>query len=291
MTIAEQSYARHREHFKTSVDDPELARVRDSWLRNDTIGTADGNRLGYELGAFFGRGDYSVVTIGDGRMGLDAIKLKAFGAKKVLPTDISPYLLEHGKARGLIDDYSVENVEHLSFADNQFDFAFCREAYHHFPRPWMGVYEMLRVSRKGIVLVEPQDQQGTVYHLVKRLKDGKGRMNGDYEEAGNFVYRLNLRELCKVGLGMNLPMIAVKGTVAGYVGGVEFEPIGSRSKVALRYWLNHWARTLAWTFGLIRAPVLMAMLLKEPLAANERAELQALGWRMIDFSRNPHLGG
>ena len=42
------------------------------------------------------------------------------------------------KQRQQIDDYSVENAERLSFADHQFDFAFCREAYHHMPRPSPG---------------------------------------------------------------------------------------------------------------------------------------------------------
>jgi hypothetical protein len=116
-------------------------------------------------------------------------------------------------------------------------------------------------------------------------------MMGDYEEAGNYVYQLSLREMCKVGLGLNLPMLAFKGTVSGYVNGIEFEPADSRSLRALRYWLKYWLRTLAWKLGVIRSPVLMAMLLKETLTEDERRHLGALGWRFISFSRNPYLAG
>lgn len=289
MKTAEPLYDLQSQHNQYTANDQALLHFHDSWLDFTSLGSVDGDRLGFELGAFFGKGDYSVVTIGDGRIGMDSVRLKRHGAKSVLPTDISADMLAIGKARGVIDEYSVENAERLSFADHQFDFAFCREAYHHLPRPWMGVYEMLRVSRKGIVLIEPQDQHGTVYDVVKRLKSGAGRLIGDYEEAGNFVYRLSLRELCKVGLGLNLPMLAYKGTVTGYVDGVEFEPANSRSRRALRYWMKYWTRTLVWKLGLIRSPVLMAMLLKEPLSDDERRHLGSLGWRFIEFSRNPYL--
>jgi len=289
MTRAEDAYALQSQHNKYTASETEFGRLHESWLDLESLGSADGYRLGFELGAFFGRGNYAVMTIGDGRMGMDSVKLKHYGAKQVLPTDVSADMLELGKARGIIDSYSVENAERLSFADNAFDFTFCREAYHHLPRPWMGVYEMLRVARKGIVLVEPQDQEGTLYNGFKTLKDGAGKMIGDYEESGNYVYRLSLRELCKVALGLNLPMLAYKGTVSGYVDGIEFEPANSRSARAIRYWIKYGLRMLAWKIGIIRAPVLMAMLLKETLSDEERRHLGTLGWRFITFSRNPHL--
>lgn len=291
MTRVDDAYALQTRHNKHTASETQFSNLHKAWLDFSSLGSRDGYRCGFELGSFFGQGDYSVVTIGDGRMGLDSVKLKHFGAKQVFPTDVSADMLELGKARGIIDQFGVENAEKLSFSDNQFDFTFCREAYHHMPRPWMGVYEMLRVSRKGIVLIEPQDQGGTLYNLIKTLKAGLGKMIGDYEESGNFVYRLSLRELCKIGLGLNLPLIAYKGTVSGYVVGIEFESANSLSFRALRYWVNYWARTLAWKFGIIRAPVLMTMLLKEPLSHRERQLLASLGWRFISFSRNPYLAG
>ena len=103
--------------------------------------------------------DSSWVTVGDGRYGLDSVRLKKINNSiKILPTDISPYLLEESKKMGIISDFSVENAEKLSFPDNHFDFAFCKESYHHLPRPFLGLYEMLRVTKNGIVLIEPIDR-------------------------------------------------------------------------------------------------------------------------------------
>lgn len=289
MNVAEEAYALQTRHNKHTASETEFSRLHESYLDLESLYSQDAYRLGFELGEFFGKWNYSVVTIGDGRIGMDAVRLKIHGAKHVLPTDVSADMLELGKSRGIIDEYSVENAERMSFADNAFDFTFCRHAYHHMPRPWIAVYEMLRVARKGVVIIEPQDQAGTIYNVLKTLQAGSGRMVGDYEESGNFVYRLSLRELCKIGLGLNLPMLAYKGTVTGYVNDIEFEPANSRSLRAMRYWLKYWVRTIAWKCGGIRAPVLMAMLLKETLSDDEQQHLRKKGWRFIAFSRNPYL--
>src|SRR5213075_2707793 len=99
----------------------------------------------------------SWVTIGDGRCASDARYIRSCG-RSVLATDIAPQLLRVAKERGAIDDYRAENAESLSFVDEQFDFALCKEAYHHFPRPMIALYEMLRVARVGVVLIEPYDR-------------------------------------------------------------------------------------------------------------------------------------
>ncbi|MCX7986598.1 MAG: class I SAM-dependent methyltransferase, partial [Bacteroidales bacterium] len=55
------------------------------------------------------------------------------------------------------DKYRKENAEQLSVPDNSYDYVSCREALHHFPRPYLALYEMLRVSKKGIIIIEPID--------------------------------------------------------------------------------------------------------------------------------------
>ena len=54
-----------------------------------------------------------------------------------MATDIGRSFLPLAKSQNLIDDYSVENVEKLSFVDNAFDCVFCKEAFHHFPWAFM----------------------------------------------------------------------------------------------------------------------------------------------------------
>lgn len=75
-------------------------------------------------------------------------------------------------------NYSVENAESLSFRDNEFEVAFCKEAYHHFPRPFLALYEMLRVASKAVVLAEPNDQiprpiMRGIYEAVRNLAKGQ----------------------------------------------------------------------------------------------------------------------
>jgi hypothetical protein len=109
------------------------------------------------VGAFTHRPELSWVTIGDGRFGLDSIRLQRLGVRSVLPTDIGGALLEAGVQQGLINDYRVENAESLSFSDGSFDMVFCKESYHHFPRPFLALAEMVRVARYAVILVEPRD--------------------------------------------------------------------------------------------------------------------------------------
>ena len=56
-----------------------------------------------------------------------------------------------------IKNYKIENAENLSFEDKTIDFILCKESYHHFPRPMVALYEMLRVARNGVLLIEPND--------------------------------------------------------------------------------------------------------------------------------------
>lgn len=107
------------------------------------------------LARFYPGGQW--VTIGDGRFGLDAYNLKKMFAVNTFPTDISGSFLERGKEMGVIDDFGIENAEQLSFPNNSYDVSFCKAAFHHFPRPMLALYEMFRVSRKAVVLIEPND--------------------------------------------------------------------------------------------------------------------------------------
>lgn len=175
------------------------------------------------------------MTIGDGRYGLDSVRLKKINNTiNVLPTDISPYLLEESKKMGIISDFSIENAEKLSFKDDQFDFTFCKEAFHHLPRPFLCVYEMLRVSKKGIVFIEPNDRLTNppiILSLINKLVLFKSKILGKtkphpdtgwFEEDGNYCYFPSLREIEKLAIGIQLPCIAFKYTNDYYEKGLEY---------------------------------------------------------------------
>jgi len=187
--------------------------------------------------------DLEWLTVGDGRYGLDAIRIGKMGFKRVVPTDISDVNLVESAKRGHFTEYHAENLEALSFADDSFDVTFCKEAYHHCPRAPRALTEMLRVSRHAVVLVEPRDRliDGAVPNrkvllrkLINRLpfvsmseSDVSERyvLDNDpiYEPAGNFVYTLSSRELEKMALGCNYPVLALKGFSDHYIEGCETE--------------------------------------------------------------------
>jgi ubiquinone/menaquinone biosynthesis C-methylase UbiE len=56
--------------------------------------------------------------------------------------------LKIAKDFGFVDEISAENVEKLSFDDNEIDFVLCKESFHHFPRPFMGLCEMLNLRKE-----------------------------------------------------------------------------------------------------------------------------------------------
>jgi ubiquinone/menaquinone biosynthesis C-methylase UbiE len=100
-----------------------------------------------------------------------------------------------------------QNVEHLSFADDEFDFSIVHNGLHHCRSPHRGLLEMYRVSRKGLLVMEPRDT--ILVRLGVLLKLGQ-----DYEISGiatnnlevggcnntqipNFIYRWTEREVEK----------------------------------------------------------------------------------------------
>lgn len=184
------------------------------------------------------------LTVGDGRFGLDAIRLKKiFLIQHVFPTDIGENMLRISREKGHIAEYGIENAEHLSFADNSYDIVFCKEAFHHFPRPYQALYEMLRVSKKAVVMIEPAERHvingvkgkpyilSAIQLLISKLTGKKyhpyvpdiNQLSHSYEDAGNYLYTVSVRELEKLVHGMNLGGLAWKGFNDVYEKGCEFE--------------------------------------------------------------------
>jgi SAM-dependent methyltransferase len=156
--------------------------------------------------------DSKWITVGDGRFGSDAFFLQGHGID-VIATSISSHTLEIAHSRGFIRKYAAENAENFHRPDNSVDFVLCKESLHHFPRPAVGFYEMLRIARKGIVLIEPIEGSPKLLaafkSLVKRvLRDGA---SDQFEDTGNFLYRISIREAAKMLTALGHPCLAWKG--------------------------------------------------------------------------------
>lgn len=148
----------------------------------------------------------SVLTVGD-NLARDAGYIKKKIGCSVIASDLSTRGLFEAKLRGFVDDIIDVDIEKIPFEDNSFDIVFAKESYHHWPRPNLGIYEMLRVAKKGIILIEPYD---VLYTNVKPYIEN-GDFHDDYEEAGNYKYQISLREINKIAWALNLPAVGAKG--------------------------------------------------------------------------------
>ena len=109
----------------------------------------------------------------------------------VTATDISEEALKKIAEFNPAIHIELQNAEALSYEDGSFDYVIVRAGLHHLPRPLIGVYEMLRVSKKGILIMEAQDS------IVMRFLRRTGLVL-EIEPSGNYVYTFTRREIEKV---------------------------------------------------------------------------------------------
>lgn len=318
-SFIEQHYARHAKHFETDLVDEERKRISASWLDETTADYWRHSRA-YECAQILasGNGDASWLTVGDGRWGLDSVRIRKKGFSSVMPTDISEALLSAARDRALIDDYAVENAEQLSFADNSFDYVFCKEALHHFPRPYVALYEMIRVARKAVFIIEPNDSyevgviEGQAQRLgykdraiaaarlmlhgaVQRRQKGKMRPSiiynsPEWEGSGNYVFAISRREIEKIALGLNLPQTVVKGLNDHYVKGCEFEPADeSRSAIFRELVSVIRGRDELCRAGKADSDLIMAGFVLEQMDMETKQNFRVSGWEVSDLPRNPYI--
>ena len=287
-TFRQDSYASHAKGFEAELVDPSRKKIAASWFDASTADSWRHARC-YEIARHLsGQPGERWLTVGDGRFGLDAINLKRRGVQSVLASDISEILLKEAKQRGHLSEYSVENAEQLSFGDGSFDFVFCKESYHHFPRPMIALYEMLRVAKSGVILMEPNDRERSPLRILKRLL-GRGAPAETYEEDGNYVYSISEREMTKVALGLNLPQVAFRGFNDAWTPNLWAEP-ANRSSPSFRKMLKKIAlRDFLCRLRLDNHMLLMACLFHVPVKPEQRAKMESAGWSVLDLPRNPYL--
>jgi ubiquinone/menaquinone biosynthesis C-methylase UbiE len=280
----------------------------DTWKNKNTIDFWRHKRMYENLNPLVHNyPEASWLTVGDGRYGTDANYLLSEGAKKVLATDISDFYLKIASEDNFIREYKAENAESLSFADNTFDFSLCKESYHHFPRPMIALYEMLRVSKEAIVFIEPNDPimlnpfraqvrtfgkwllQG-MKNKVKKLI-GKELYLGkeNYEPSGNYVYTISEREMEKIALGLNLPAVAFKGLNDYYIDGVEFEEANEQSALFKKIKYNVEKENRRVKSGKAHYGILVAIIFKNLPNEKTIAELKKYDFDVRILPRNPYV--
>jgi ubiquinone/menaquinone biosynthesis C-methylase UbiE len=299
----EESYNKHGDWYNTHFPTEEskkafFQKFKDAdqntinnWLQKILFSTVD---------PLLSKPGSSWLTVGDA-YGLDAHYIVSSGKNHTAhASDLNSDFLKVAKNEGFVSDYSAENAEKLSFENNAFDYVLCKESYHHFPRPYMAVYEMLRVAKKGIVIIEPQDPISKMpvllfmTNILAAIGDhmvGKAWKNRfSYEPVGNFVYKVSEREFEKLAAGLNLPFVAFKRinpnfyfkgaeTSKAVAGNPQFTRLKFKKKIV---------DTLV-TLGVICSQAIGTIIYKEMPSAQELQELKDAGFYTVNIPANPYL--
>lgn len=131
-----------------------------------------------------------ILIAGCGK-GTDIYYLRKFYSPKIHVIDILKPAVEEcvnafNDIRGTVAD-----IEQLPFNDNCFDYSFTAASLHHLSRPTLGLYELLRVSKYGIIVIEPNDS------ILTRMATFLGFAHA-IEKTGNYVFRFAKRDVIKI---------------------------------------------------------------------------------------------
>jgi ubiquinone/menaquinone biosynthesis C-methylase UbiE len=218
-------------------------------------------------------------------------------------SDISDVYLKASHNHQLIDKYAKINVECIEYAENDFDYVFCKESFHHFPRAYLGLYEMIRVAKKGLILVEPVDalEKMPWLLLLKNICDcfhpylinkiWKNRFS--WETIGNYVFKISDREIEKIAMGMGLPCIAFKEvntilkSLPAKWGDIQKAPLDERlyNKVKRKYAI--WDFICKWR--IIPYNTFCAIIFKEKPSQKLLDDLRSNNYRVIELPPNPYI--
>jgi SAM-dependent methyltransferase len=229
------------------------------------------------------------LTVGDGHYGADAIRLLRYDIQ-VHASSLTDATLRESQSKGWITDASAQNAEALDFADSTFDFVLCKEAYHHFPRPAIAFYEMLRVARTAVILIEPQRRHvsplGFLRDAFKRLT---GRaVEAAYEPCGNYIFRLCIDEVSEMARACDLPVVAYRGHNDFYHPRLFRKPVASVGEKAI-FWSGILLQNLLCRLRLMPYGGVSCAVFKQEPPRQVVASLRARGVHVMALPRNPYL--
>jgi len=130
---------------------------------------------------------------------VEATHFAKYPFSKIVLTDIheASDKVKEALAKNKKMSYGIENAESLSYPDGSFDLVFCKEGLHHLARPMLGLYEMLRVCRKAVIIVEPYETWlGNIlekFNLTSVYEKKLKRPN--IGSRNNYVFRFNHKML------------------------------------------------------------------------------------------------
>lgn len=127
----------------------------------------------------------SVVEVGCGEGEMLRYIRRQFPTAQLAAMDLSAEEIalaeENNRGAGIV--FSVQNAEHLeAYEDNQFDLVICLEVLEHLENPEKGLAELIRISRKDILVSVPNEPIWRMLNMLrgkywKRLGNTPGHLN------------------------------------------------------------------------------------------------------------------
>lgn len=230
------------------------------------------------------------MTVGDGAFGSDAHFLEKHGVD-VTATSLTDDRLKVACDRGYIKKFSAQNAERIAHQDGAFDFVLCKESYHHFPRPAIAFYEMLRVARKALILIEPIEDGMKPLQYVKSFikKLIRGDATTEFEESGNFIYKISQREIEKMLTALNFETFAINRINDFYHPRISHSPYRPFSLNTSLTHLGLFAQNAMCKTGLLGYGLATAVIFKQRPTSELVQDAQQTGYRFIDLPKNIYL--
>lgn len=175
--------------------------------------------------------------------------------------------------------------------DNSYDFVLCKESYHHFPRPPIAFYEMLRVANKAVVLIEPVEDKERAIDFIKRAikKILRGDKTFIFEPSGNFVFRMNIHEIEKMLIALGGPCIAVKEFNDFYFPRVAHHSSQVFSLGSVVTKMGIFAQDMFCYLRLMNYGLATIIAFKTDITSEIKYELEVNGFTVIPLPKNPYL--
>ena len=141
-------------------------------------------------------------------------------------------------------------------------------------------------------MIEPSDNPSIFWTFKGVFKKILGKSgNYGFEKVGNFIYRINRKELEKFLLGMNYRDIAFNKVIDKYTSGVEFEKKQNLSNKGKFLYLNLKLRIIYVQilnfFRIDDGGLLIAALFKEKPNENQKKILKMNNWLFKKLPKNP----
>ncbi len=95
--------------------------------------------------------------------------------------------------------HKKENSENISLPSRSYDLVFCKDGLHHLARPIQGLYEMLRVCKKAVIIIEGYDCLLTrILEAVNIASVYERNIQGNIKCRDNYVFRWGKRHLQQI---------------------------------------------------------------------------------------------